>query len=329
MRILCVRLSAMGDVVQSLGAVQALANARPDAELWLAVQREFAPLLDGAGFGVSVVPHDRRGGPLAYWRTGRASRRRRPDVALDLQGTWKSAGIAWLSGAPLRVGAGASVRREPASRALLNRFARGVGSRHPADLALDIVREVAADAVATAPRLRASDAEVERETAALRAAGIEPTAPFRVFVVGAPADPRTWPIEWMAREAAAAGPPALWLRGPAEGSVALPDGAAAILHRPGELRRLVALGALVARAGGVVLGPDRGACHVLAACGARTRVLFGPQDPAATAPPAAEVLVRRDGPECVPCRRRACRHPLGPVCMAFTTESARAVSPVR
>ena len=46
-RILCVRLSAMGDLVQSLGAVQALHAARPELELAFVTQRENVPLLEG------------------------------------------------------------------------------------------------------------------------------------------------------------------------------------------------------------------------------------------------------------------------------------------
>jgi ADP-heptose:LPS heptosyltransferase len=102
---------------------------------------------------------------------------------------------------------------------------------------------------------------------------------------------------------------------------------ASLTHARGQLRDLVALGALVARAGGRVLGPDQGATHVLAATGARTLVLFGPQDPERTAPPGAGVLLRQDGPACVPCRRRRCHHPQGPVCMAFTTAQARSGLP--
>ncbi len=40
-RVLVVRLSAMGDIVHSLGAVEALARARPDLELHFIAQRAF------------------------------------------------------------------------------------------------------------------------------------------------------------------------------------------------------------------------------------------------------------------------------------------------
>ena len=87
------------------------------------------------------------------------------------------------------------------------------------------------------------------------------------------------------------------------------------------MRRLIALGGLVARAGGEVVGPDQGATHVLAASGAPTRALFGSQDPTRTAPMTARALVSATARDCVPCRARRCSHPEGPICMAFATEA--------
>ena len=48
-RVLLVRLSAMGDVVESLGAVRALAAARPDWELHFVTQRPFVPIEQRGG----------------------------------------------------------------------------------------------------------------------------------------------------------------------------------------------------------------------------------------------------------------------------------------
>jgi ADP-heptose:LPS heptosyltransferase len=108
--------------------------------------------------------------------------------------------------------------------------------------------------------------------------------------------------------------------GPREPSgLPLPPGVPLLRHERGEVRRLVALGALLARAGGRAVGPDQGPVHVLAAAGADVVALYGPQDPRRTAPVASTVLVRRDGPPCVPCRRRVCDHEAGPVCMRFAT----------
>lgn len=321
-RVLLVRLSAMGDVVHSLGAVEALARARPDLELHFAVQPSFAPLLERLDYLTSVFAHQRRPVLSGMTRTARALRALDFDVALDLQGNWKSALVCWLSGARQRIGAAQRMRREPASRLLLTRSVRPAGAPHPARLAHAIVRELAPDARELPSRLVAAEEEVAREAEAVRAVGLDPTAPFRALVYSGDEDPRDWPFEAMLRETRLGTLPALWVTGPAEQDSPFPDGVPVVRHARGELRRLIALGHLVARSGGVAMGPDRGATHVLAACGAETRVMFGPQDPARTAPTAASVLVRADSPSCVPCRRRRCTHADGPVCMNFTSAEA-------
>lgn len=328
MRVVLLRLSAMGDVVQSLGAVAALIERRPDLEIGFVTQSEHARLLDGMALRLGVVEHRRGAGIGGYLRTARAIRRLRPDAVVDLQGNWKAAGLAWRSGAGRRIGVDGAGRREPSSARLLNeRVApRGRERMHPADAAELALRAIEPGLAAGPPRLHATPAEIDAEAAALEALGIAPARPFRVLVVAAPSDPKAWPVAAMQREAARSGVPCLWLTGPAEAEFALPAGAVALRHGRGSLRRLVALGALCARSGGEALGPDTGPVHVLSAAGVRTRAMFGPQDPALTAPPEASVFVREDGPDCVPCRSRRCAHAAGPVCMDFDGGSATRVS---
>ncbi len=59
-RVLLIRLSAMGDIVQCLGAVRALAQERPELELHFLVQDSHLPLLEGLEFLASTIPHRRR-----------------------------------------------------------------------------------------------------------------------------------------------------------------------------------------------------------------------------------------------------------------------------
>lgn len=319
MRVLLLRLSAMGDVVQSLGAVQALAAARPELQLHFVTQRPFVPLLQGLPGLAGVVAHDRTAGLRGLWRTGRTLRTLHPDVVLDLQGNGKSALLAWLSCCPRRLGAAAAWRQEPWSARLLTHRVEVPGPRHPALVAHTLVRELAPAAATTLPRLVATADECAREAAALRGLGVDAERPFRVVLLGAAADNRAQRAVAMARELASSPLPVLLLAGPHEIGVEPPAPASVLRHGADELRRLVALGALLAQSGGDVVGGDNGALHVLAASGARTTALFGAQDPAQTAPPAARVLQHRAPPPCMPCRSRACRHRDGPVCMEFSS----------
>lgn len=318
-----VRLSALGDVVHALPAVRALREARPDWDVVFVCQHPFGSLLAAERWGVRVVEHDRGGGPRAYLATAAALRAAGVEVALDLQGNFKAAGLCWLSRAARRIGVAGDLRRERASAWLLNERVRHRGAAHPARAAMAVVRAVAPHATWRALALRASDEEIARERRALERLGLRPDRPFRIFVGGDLADPRSWRTEAM-RRAAARGLPHVVVLGPAEAALGEESFPGPVLrHGAGQLRRLVALGALAARVGGRVVGPDRGATHVLAATGAATTFLYGPQDPRRTAPPGARVLVSSRTPECAPCRRRTCRHRQGPVCMDFEPAAAR------
>jgi lipopolysaccharide heptosyltransferase I len=316
MRVLLVRLSAMGDIVQCLGATRALAR-QPDLELHFVVQEQFLPLLEGEEYLTSRVAFDRFGGLVALWHLRQELRRLQPDVALDLQGNWKSALVCWLSGARKRIGAQRRQRREPQSAWLLNQEVSWPGPAHPARMAEAVARGLVSGLKVGRPRLAPTEAALDAASADLRAAGVDPDQPFTLFVVTAAGDPRSWHVSAMRRQLELEIHPVVFLLGPDVLPVGLPAGARRIVHGAGRLPELVALGHLVARAGGHVMGPDKGPTHVLCAAGARTQVLCGPTEPRRTAPPGAEPLRKEHGPECVPCRRTTCKYSEGPVCMDF------------
>ncbi len=323
--VLLVRLSAMGDVVQSLGAVAALHRVRPEWRLVFVTQAAFAPLVRGVPGIADVVEFDRAGGLRAIVALRRALRARTFDFAIDLQGNWKSAFVARLAGARRCLGMAARWRQEPASRWLLGQTIDAAGSPHPARAAGELVRSIAPDAPFLRPRLAATAAEIAAERDALRAAGIACERPFTVVVVSDPADPRALRPAMVAEACATAPGAAVQVLGPAERHVVPHVGVPFLRHGAGEVRRLVALGALVGAVGGEVIGPDQGATHVLAAAGAKSRVVFGSQDPARTAPAGVTALMHPEPPACSPCRLRRCTHARGVVCMAFPLAAARAV----
>ncbi|MGE3956623.1 MAG: glycosyltransferase family 9 protein [Vicinamibacterales bacterium] len=116
MRVLIVRLGALGDIVHAVPVAVALRRAYPDAVIdWLVSARhrevlDLVPVIDHR-----VVVADRRGARdgLAWPAAIRTLRRARYDVALDLQGLVKSAVAARLSGATRVIGFGRSYAREP------------------------------------------------------------------------------------------------------------------------------------------------------------------------------------------------------------------------
>ena len=116
LRVLIIRLSAIGDVVFASPLVDAIRRRHPDAEIcWLA-ESMVAPLLIYHPGLKSVLIWQRRewrewlvrGRWLRLIREVRAFRQalrsRHFDVVLDAQGLLKSAFLAWMTGAPVRVG---------------------------------------------------------------------------------------------------------------------------------------------------------------------------------------------------------------------------------
>ncbi|HVF30103.1 MAG TPA: glycosyltransferase family 9 protein [Pyrinomonadaceae bacterium] len=125
MRILFVKLGAIGDIIHTLPALNAVRHGHPDAVVsWVAEQRSAEilrgnPLIDNL---IEVDTRSLRGGKvvekmlLEGSKQIRSLREHNFDVALDFQGLLKSGLIAKLSGARERWGFARTHLREPASR---------------------------------------------------------------------------------------------------------------------------------------------------------------------------------------------------------------------
>jgi heptosyltransferase-1 len=113
MRILIVRLSAMGDVIHALPALTDLRKAMPQAHITMAVDERFADIVrlhTGVDQVMAIGLKRWKGQALALqtWREIKAAlrelRQQRYDLALDLHGLNKSAALIWLARAGLKIG---------------------------------------------------------------------------------------------------------------------------------------------------------------------------------------------------------------------------------
>ena len=144
MRVVIVRLSHLGDVVQTLPLVHALRASVPDLELAWAVEPPFAELVAPLA---QVFPFERHGGLKAWPRLARALRTFRPDLALDAQGNLKSAVATRASGAPRRVGFAPADWREPFHRLALTEHAPPAPGPHLVERVWSLARYIAREAV--------------------------------------------------------------------------------------------------------------------------------------------------------------------------------------
>ena len=127
MRVLFVKLGAIGDVIHTLPSLAAIKTAMPDAEVSWVVESRSAEILRENPLIENLIEVDTksiRGGKIdellpEIRRQVRDLRKYKFDVAIDFQGLLKSALIAKLSGAKKRWGFSRANLREPASRLLL------------------------------------------------------------------------------------------------------------------------------------------------------------------------------------------------------------------
>lgn len=333
LRLLLVRLSALGDAVHTLPALELLRAALPDAELIWAAEPLAAELLEGHPALDRVVlldrpkPGARR--PFAALRRGaagvRALRAVKADAVIDLQGLLRSALVARAAGAPRVLGP--AWAREGA------RFLYGdkldvprPGEAHAVERAAAIVRAALAALGLSAPPPGLPPAR-------LAPALLPPAPPGRsvALVVGAgkPANRLPAPLQAGLADRLALAFPGLavdLVGGGGDQRRAAEVIAACKVARPVDrcATTLAATAHTLGRAA-VVVGGDTGPVHLARALGRPVVALFHAADPARTGPAglpgAAPVTVLAGSVECSPCRatrcqradgRRICLSALGP-----------------
>lgn len=109
-----VRLSALGDLIHTIPVVAALRRSFPDAQIDWLVEERFRELVELVPVVDRVIALPRSG--VQAWRVCRELRRRRYDVAIDVQGLLKSAVAARLVRPERVIGFAATHLREPAAR---------------------------------------------------------------------------------------------------------------------------------------------------------------------------------------------------------------------
>jgi len=311
--LLVVRLSAIGDVVHTLPAAAALQRAGRRVH-WL-VEPAARVLLAGspAVERVFAAPAARRFSLRAATATLRELRAERHELALDLQGLWKSAVWARLAGADRTLGYARRSRREPLSALLMN---AGVSPPaecvHVIDQHLSVLRPLGIEAIGLREFPLPLSPEVQAATGERLARAGLTTERLALLNPGGGWASKLWPAErfgHLARELRSIGLTPLVTWGPGEEAVA----DAVVVASEGAAVRAFATTLLeyveLARRAALVVAADTGPMHLACAVGAPVVALFGPTDPARNGPFSARDQVVRRVPACAPCHRRVCaRH---------------------
>lgn len=277
MRILVIRLSAMGDVIHTLPAVASLKHSFPHSFLTWVVRPKWAGLLAGNPFVDEVISMERSSrGVLSAVH---ALRRERFDAVVDFQGLLQSALVAAWAKADKKIGRHRSQAREGAA-ALFYSTAVMTRSAHRVDQNL----ELAAAAGAT-NLLRVFPLPEGKP---------EGTLPEGRFVLATPAagwGSKQWPLEFYeaaAQEIAERFGMPLVVNGP-------PEAAGLLARVPTARMHLSGLDGLIdaTRRAHAVIGVDSGPMHLAAALAIPGVAIFGPTDPAVHGPYGGSLRVLR------------------------------------
>jgi lipopolysaccharide heptosyltransferase I len=304
---LIVRLSSIGDIVHALPAAAALAETFPQAQIHWVVEKRYALLLEGNPHLHRIVALDTMG-----WRSHLTSSTTRREIrngvrdlrrtvysaALDFQGLWKSAMVAWLSRAQERIGFAERWLREPGAAVLYTQRVSPPERIHAVEENLALVERLGARAHRwqfPLPWNEEDDAYVDKQLEALDAGS------FIIINPGGGWRSKCWSPENYAAlirqlEDGLRGP-ILLTGSPSEepliGEILQNAGAKSARYLPTTLVQFIAL----ARRARLFIGGDTGPLHLAAAAGAPIVGIFGPTDPARNGPFAGDdIALSNQGP---------------------------------
>jgi heptosyltransferase-1 len=283
-RILVVRLGAMGDIIHTLPAVASLKHSFPGSHITWAIAPQWSPLLDGNVFvdrRILVERTSLRG----LWRARQELRRDPFDFAVDFQG------LASVAGPERIVGFARSQVREKPAALFYSSYAMPA-SKHVVDRNLDLAR--------------AAGASSQLYVFPLPPGAPEQPLPERDFVLACPLAgwaSKQWPLAAyteLARRLEGELGMALVVNGPPASAETLAGIEGAHVHTSG-LPGLV----YATRRAKAVVGVDSGPLHLAAALEKPGVAIFGPTDPLRNGPYRSVLQVLRSSAAVTTYKRKA------------------------
>lgn len=309
-RILLIKPSSLGDIVHTIPVVSALKTRWPEAHLTWCVKRQWAEFIDRIVGIDRVWPVDET--VLSWIRAGQQLRNERFDVAVDLQGLFRSGVLAGLSGAPVRIGFANG--REGSPWFYTQRVPVPSVDVHAVDRYLSLVEALGAS-VSGAPRFEfkmlEEDLKLVRDL--FHRKGLSMGQPWIAMNVAARWATKRWPLSSFAAVIdqlyAEHRDPVVVIGSADEQSYVnelrtLSKSPFVDLSGDVPLRCLPALLSTAA----VMITNDSGPMHIAAACGVPVVALFGPTSAIRTGPYGTNHHVLAGSVSCSPCFSRVCRH---------------------
>ena len=317
MKILIVRVSALGDIVHALPVLAAIKRAKPDAQVDWLVEESYASILSIAhGLHRRVIVRAKKsfesadavsfGGLLGYKNAASYLWNQDYDVALDLQGLIKSAIWARISFADRVIGFDPPNLREPQAAFLYSQTVTPLDAKHVIQKNLSILSAIGITTTSM-------EMPMQPHASADTAAAIDTAGGSRGFIVlnpGAAWPNKRWPPERFGALAAAlrdrTGLRSLVTWGPSErelaNAVVSASAGAASLAPATSVSDL----AVLMREAALVVSGDTGPLHIAAAMGTPLIGLYGPTWPERNGPWDPKDVVISRANACVCHHKRQC-----------------------
>ena len=309
-KILIIKPSAIGDVVHALPVLNLVRRKWHEAHIAWVITPGCAGLIENHPMVDEVIRFDRRLF-AAGWRNRGAARglrhlmrdlnRRQFDLVIDLQGLFRSAWMAWRSGAPVRIGFANA--REFAPLFYTHRIESSWENDHAIERYLKMAAALGCGSEPVEFPFAISDEDrrwVDEQ--------IPPGSRYAVMLPGTNWLTKRWPAEKFADLVEPLrrrfGLDTVVAGGPGDAEMAAKIPADYNLVGKTNLRTILAL---LERAD-LVIANDSGPMHMAAALGRPLVALYGPTCPIRTGPfRRLDSVVRLDIP-CGPCFSRTCSH---------------------
>ena len=329
--ILVVKLSAIGDVIHALPVSYAIKETFPEAHLTWVVEPPAYDLLTMNPYVDEIITFHKKefksiGGFLSnYGPLKRQIQRRSYDAVLDLQGLFKSAAIARLAKAPVKLGM-CNMRElsDRISRPVIGPHAQG----HIVERYLDVARALGCRVDQVVFPLTVPEREADLTRRIFSQAGGNMGNPYVVFAIGANWPNKRWPIEYFAELSD-------WLYAQRlipviVGGGAVDEQRAAELCAAAEIPPINLVGrtnfkqlTCVLQHAQLTIGGDTGPVHLSAGVGTKTIMVMGPTDANRNGPYGQLENAIEVERSCKYCWNRAC--PKGLDCLAdITVQQVRA-----
>ncbi|MGL5269361.1 MAG: glycosyltransferase family 9 protein [Selenomonadaceae bacterium] len=313
--ILIVKLSAIGDVIHALPVSYAIKETFPEARVTWVVEPPAYDLLVNNPYIDEIILFEKKKFK-SFWGFikninpfRKKLQQHKYDVVLDLQGLFKSAVIAWLSGADVKLGC-ANMREgsDKISRPVSGLHADG----HIVERYLDVVRELGCRVETVVFPMEVTGKEADIACKLITQAGADINNAYVVLAPGANWPNKRWPtkyyadlVDWLYNQKII---PVIIGGGVVDERLAAEIEAAAEIPPVNLVGRttLKQVAYIIKRAQAVV-GGDTGPVHLGAGLGAPTVMVMGPTDAKRNGPYGQLENAIEVAYDCRWCWKRQCR----------------------